>query len=304
MAGRSEISLGLLRLLVRIHELGTVSRAAEAVALSQPAASLRLRRLRQHLGDPLFVRSGNTMLPTRRCDEVVLSARSVLALVDQDILKAAPFDPCSAERRFPVALYDIGELVFLPRLLTYLLDHAPTCSLHSQSIHARDLPEALESGRVELAVGFYPNLERPSFYAQQLFDQRFLGLARRGHPAIGPHPPSLEQFLALSHVVVEPLGRGGDRLLGRVFDDRGLKRRIMLSTPHFLSVPQIVATTDLVATVPTDMAVHFAQLEPWQAFEPPINTPPYPVKQYWHTRFHNDPGHGWLRRSIYALFAA
>lgn len=303
MAESSEISLALLRLLVRIHELGTVSRAAEAVSLSQPAASLALRRLRQHLGDPLFVRSGNTMLPTRRCDEVVRTARSVLSLVDQDILQAASFDPRTAQRDFRVALYDVGELVFLPRLLPHLLEQAPHCSLHSQSIHALDLPEALESGQVELAVGFYPNLERAGFHAQRLFEQRLLALARRGHPALGPQPPDLAQFLALSHIVVEPLGRA-DRLLDRVFSDRGHQRRIVLSTPHFMSVPQIVANTDLVATVPTAMATHFAGLGPWQAFEPPINVPPYPVKQYWHARFHTDPGHVWLRRGVYGLFGA
>lgn len=303
MRRRPEVSLSHLRLLVRIYELGTVSRAAEAVALSQPAASLALRALRRHLGDPLFMRSGNTMLPTRRCDEVVRTARNVLSLVEQDILKAAPFDPRSAGRSFLVALYDVGELVFLPRLLPHLLQHAPSCSLHSQSIHALDLPEALESGRVELAVGFYPNLERIGFHAQQLFTQRFLTLARRGHPAIGSQPPDLEQFLALSHIVVEPLGRR-DRLLDRVFSEQGLQRRIVLSTPHFMSVPPIVAASDLVATVPTVMAMHFAGQGPWQVFEPPINTPPYPVKQYWHARFHDDSGHAWLRRSIYDLFGA
>ena len=99
------------------------------------------------------------------------------------------------------------------------------------------------------------------------------------------------------------LGRA-DRLLDRVFSDRGHQRRIVLSTPHFMSVPQIVANTDLVATVPTAMATHFAGLGPWQAFEPPINVPPYPVKQYWHARFHTDPGHIWLRRGVYGLFGA
>lgn len=301
MGGSPNISLKLLRLLVGIHEFGTVSRAAEVVDLSQPAASLALRRLRRYLGDPLFVRSGNIMLPTRRCDEVVRIARNVLSLIEQDILKAASFDPRSAKRSFPVALYDVGELVFLPRLLRHLLQYAPDCSLHSQSIHALDLPEALESGQVELAVGFYPNLERIGFHTQSLFSQRFLTLARCGHPAIGPQLPSLEQFLALSHVVVEPLGRR-DRLLDRIFSEQGLQRRVVLSTPHFMSVPQIVADSDLVAMVPTVMAMHFAKLGQLQAFEPPVNTPSYPVKQYWHARFHDDSGHGWLRRSIYSLF--
>lgn len=303
MVGSPEISLASLRLLVKIHEMGTVSRAAEAVGLSQPAASLALRRLRQRLGDPLFVRSGNAMVPTPRCSEVVGTARTVLSLVERSIFRAPPFEPRTAERRFPVALYDVGELVFLPRLLARLLAQAPHCSLHSQSIHALDLPKALETGQVELAVGFYPNLERAGCRTQRLFDQRFLTLARNGHPMLTHGPVTLDRFLALSHIVVEPLGRS-DRLLDRLFGDMGLERRIVLSTPHFMSVPQIVAATDLVATVPTAMAMHFARIGQLQAFEPPVNTPPYPVKQYWHARFHHDPGHQWLRRSIYELFNA
>lgn len=301
MAIAPKISLTMLQLLVKVHELGTVSRAAAAVHLSQPAASLALRRLRLSLHDPLFVRSGNAMLPTRRCDEVLQTARTILALVEHDILQAASFEPRLAERSFRVALYDVGELVFLPRLLAHLLAAAPQCSIHAKSIHASNLPEALESGEVELAVGFYPNLERSGFHAQQLFDERFLVLARKGHPAIGRRPLDLQQFVALPHVSIEPLGRSYV-LIDRLFEGAGIKRRIVLSTPHFMSVPQILAATDLVAMVPSKMAKHFAALGQLQAFEPPVNTPPYPIKQYWHARFHSDPGHRWLRRSIFDLF--
>lgn len=301
MADAPKISLPMLRLLVKVHELGTVSRAAAAVHLSQPAASLALRRLRLGLHDPLFVRSGNAMLPTRRCDEVLQTARTVLALVEHDILQSAPFEPRLAERSFRVALYDVGELVFLPRLLGHLLAEAPLCDIHSRSIYALELPEALESGQVELAVGFYPNLERAGFHAQRLFDERFLVLARKGHPAVGHGPLTIEQFVALPHVTIEPLGRSYV-LIDRLFEGAGIKRRIVLSTPHFMSVPQILAATDLVATVPSKMAKHFAKLQQLQAFEPPVNTPPYPIKQYWHARFHSDPGHRWLRRSVFSLF--
>lgn len=303
MDAEADLSLALLRLLVKIHEFGTVSRAADAIGLSQPAASLALRRLRGRLGDPLFVRSGNRMLPTPRCDQIVATTRTVLALVDENILRTTQFDPHTTRRDFRVALYDVGEMVFLPKLLAALSGQAPHCNVRSESVRAQDLPQAMESAQVELAVGLYPSLERPNIHTQRLFDEGFMILARRNHPQIHAGRITLAQFLALSHVVVEPLGRS-HRLFESLLLERGLMRRVVLSTPHFMSLPEIVASTDLIATVPAKLAHHFQQFGQLQALAPPLTPPQYSVKQYWHARMHNDPGLQWLRRMIFRLFNA
>lgn len=299
----ADIHLSQLRLLVKIYELGSISKAAEAVGLSQPAASLSLSRLRKTLDDPLFVRGNNKMLPTARCVEVVNAALTIIHLLEERIKKSVVFDPLTAKRTFHLTLYDIGEMVFLPKLLAYMSEAAPGCNIVSKSLPASKLPEALESVDIELAVGFFPNLERPSFYAQRLFEQKFVVLARKEHPLINlGEPLSLDRYLQMSHIVVQPLGRT-NRLFDNLVESKGITRNIQLSTPHFMSVPSIVASTNLVATVPIELASDFLQSDKLCAVKPPVNSPIYTVKQYWHARYQTDPGLQWLRRTFVELFA-
>lgn len=296
-----EIDLKLLRLLTQIHALGSVSKAAEAVHLSQPAASLALGRLRRILGDELFVRGTGGMLATPRCNEVVATAQEALALIDNAVLNATAFDPQTAHREFVVTLSDIGEAVFLPKLMAQLSRLAPHCNLRSRALTAVELPQAIESGQVEMAIGFFPDLERPGFFMQKLFEHRFVCLVRKGHPRVKAERVSLPVFLDLPHAVVEPEGRSHE-LFERLLKERGLTRRVQLNIPHFLSVPAIVAATDMIVTVPRAVAEYFVRFGEVRIVQPPINTQPYPLKQHWHARFNADPGLKWLRVLVAQTF--
>lgn len=297
----AQIDLKLLRLLTEIHRCGSVSAAAVAVDLSQPAASLGLGRLRRLLNDPLFVRGTGGMLPTARCDQVVEAAREALGLIEAALDKPTFFDPSTAQREFVLTLSDIGEVVFLPRLMAYISEHAPHCSVRSRSVAVRELPLAMESGQVELALGFFPDLERSGFFMQRLFDHRFVCIARKAHPRVAGTRISLPVFLDLPHAVVEPEGRSHE-LFERLLKERGLQRRVQLSIPHFMSVPAIVASTDLIATVPFALAEFFLQTGDLRIVEPPVNTNAYALKQHWHARFNTDPASKWLRSVVSQIF--
>ncbi|WP_321812267.1 MULTISPECIES: LysR family transcriptional regulator [unclassified Burkholderia] len=299
---KSDIDLRLLRLLVQVHALGSVSKAAEAIQLSQPAASLALGRLRRILGDPLFVRGTAGMLPTPRCDEVATTARHALSMIDRAVHVPAPFDPMTARRDFVVTLSDIGEMVFLPKLMAHLSQKAPHCNLRSKALSVDELPYILEGGEVEMAIGFFPDLERPGFFMQTLFEHRFVCLVRKDHPRVtGDRIPSSD-FLDLPHAVVEPEGRSHE-LFENLLKKNGLKRRVQLSIPHYMSVPAIVAATDMIATVPTVVAEYFVQFGNLRIVLPPINTQPYALKQHWHERFNTDPALKWLRGEISVIFS-
>ncbi|MFS8980475.1 LysR family transcriptional regulator [Cupriavidus necator] len=298
---KPEIDLKLLRLLTQIHALGSVSKAAEAVHLSQPAASLALGRLRRILGDPLFVRGVGGMLATTRCEEVVAAGREALLLIDDAVKPPPSFDPSTALRNFVVTLSDIGEVVFLPRLMAHLSRHAPKCNLRSRALSARELPQALESGEVEMAVGFFPDLEKPGFFMQRLFEHRFVCLIRKDHPRVKGDKIPLSVFLDLPHAVVEPEGRSHE-LFEDLLRKKGLERRVQLGIPHFMSVPAIIATTDMIVTVPRAVAEYFVRFGELRIVHPPINTQPYALKQHWHARFNGDPALKWLRGEIANLF--
>jgi len=296
-----EIDLKLLRLLVHIHATRSVSKAAEALQLSQPAASLALGRLRRIYGDPLFMRGSGGMLPTSRCDEIIPAAVQAIALIDQTVQAPIGFVPATARRDFVVTLSDIGEMTFLPKIMAHLSALAPHCNIKSRAMTAADLPQALERGEVEMAIGFFPDLERPGFYMQRLFDHRFVCLVRRDHPRIKGDKVPMSVFLSLSHAIVEPEGRSHE-LFERLLKSKGLSRRVQLSIPHFMSVPAIISATDMIVTVPHAVAEYFVRFEALRIVQPPINTKRYALKQHWHARFNTDPALKWLRGEIANIF--
>lgn len=296
-----KLDLNLLRLIVQLHTSRNVSRAAEALQLSQPATSLALGRLRRLVGDPLFVRGAGGMLPTPRCEEVVAAAREALALVDAAIYTPAEFNPQTAQREFLLTLSDIGEMVFLPKLLAHVSRLAPNCNFKSRAFTAQELPEAMENGSVELAIGFFPDLERTGFYMQRLFEHRFVCLVRKNHPRIQGGKVSLPVFLELPHAIVEPEGRSHE-LFEQLLKSKGLSRRVQLSIPHFMSVPAIIAATDMIVTVPYAVADYFLRLEDLRMVELPIKTKSYSLKQHWHARLNADPALKWLRNEAAAIF--
>lgn len=301
MTMSAEIDLKLLRLLTKIHELRSVSKAADAVQLSQPAASLALARLRAVLNDPLFVRSAGGMLPTPRCDEVVDVAREALSLIDNAVQKRPTFDPLTARRDFVLTLSDVGEMVFLPKLLAHLSQIAPNCNVRSMALSAEALPMAMESGQIEIAIGFFPDLERPGFFMQTLFEHNFVCLVRKGHPRVTEGRIPLGTFLELTHAVVEPEGRSHE-LFEALLKQKGLSRRVQLSIPHFMSVPAIVAATDMIVTVPRALADYYVKYGDLVIVLPPVNTKRYALKQYWHARFNSDPALKWMRSVVSNLF--
>jgi DNA-binding transcriptional LysR family regulator len=164
----------------------------------------------------------------------------------------------------------------------------------------RHLEEALEAGEVDLAVGYFPDLVRPTTMQQTLFTHGFACLARTGHPLI-KEGLTLEIFLEAHHVVVASEGRSQE-LFEDALAKQGLERRCVLRIPHFMSVPFVVASTDLIVTVPRAVAAFFSGLVDLQVLDPPIDVPQFAVKQYWHRRFHHDARVIWLRTMMSNLY--
>ena len=296
-----DFDLNLLRVLVALHRTRSVSKAAAALDLSQPATSLSLGRLRKVFDDPLFVRTHTGMLPTPRCTELADAAAKALADFTAHAQNEPVFDPATSRRDFVVATPDVGELQLLPPLMTYLAREAPHCNLQSVPFATADIEAALEEGRCDLALGLFPNLERPELYTQQILTQTIACLVRADHPTVRSSTISMECFLALSHAVVHPVGRSQE-LFEALLKANGHTRRVQLTTSHFLSVPSIIAVTDMIVTVPRSIADYFMRLENLRIVEPPINIKPLPIRQFWHPRFHADPALQWLRKSVARVF--
>lgn len=294
------VDLNLLVVFDAMAEHRSVTRTAEAIGLSQPATSAALARLRKLLGDPLFVKVGAEMRPTPRAQALTEPVRRVLATVKEEILPRGDFNAATTTRTFNVLTPDIGEVNLIPKLYAQLAKEAPGASLKAMSMPRNAASEALESGTVDLALGYYPDLQKANFFQQRLFRNRYVVVVRDNHPSIG-ESISMDAFLAADHAVARPDGRA--HLVEQFFQAEGIERTVRLEVSHFMALLPIISSTDLIATVPVDLAEVMMQYGPIRAIPMPISSPPIDLHQFWHRRVHQDPAHIWLRRLVSDLFA-
>lgn len=296
----TEFDLNALRVLVALERARNVSRAADSLGMSQSGFSTSLARLRRKLGDELFVRVPGGMEPTARAHEIVEAASGLLSRLESCINGPQAFQPATAEVGFQLCMADVAELVFMPGLIGHLKKHAPGISIHSQSIGAESLRDRLASGKADLAVGYYPDLETAGFFQQRFYAHTFACMVRKGHPALRGGV-SKAAYQELGHAVVANPARS-NQALEQALERQGIRRRVVLSTSHHLSLATSIAASDLVATVPLATAHHFKQIGLVEIAPLPIRPPVFSVSQYWHKRAHQDPKHVWLREQLALLF--
>lgn len=291
------MDIRLLMVFDQIYKTRSVTAAAEALDLGQPAVSVALAKLRHHFGNPLFVRTSNGMEPTPFSQGLVQPVRDVLAALDQVLGYRSEFDPATAQRTFRICMTDISQLVLLPRLLAKLRVMAPAVCIETIPMSA-DAARLLESGEADLAIGFMPQLEA-GFHQQALFLQNFVCLTGRRHPRIGE---ALDRagFEAEDHAVVSSSG-AAPSLLEREIARQGITRRVALKSPSFLAAAFVVEHTDLLLTIPRRLGEILEGRGEFRIFPLPFPVPEYEVKQHWHERFHHDDGNRWLRRLVLRL---
>ena len=297
----AQFDLNLLRVVVAVSDANSVSAAARNLGISQPAVSSALARLRLAVGDPLFVKTMRGMEPTPRAIEFVATARELLNRVSRDLLAKLSFDPATTSETFTFAMSDIGEMVFLPKLLDYFETRAPRAIVRSVSTTPAQVESGLESGEIDLAVGYFPDLKKNNYFQQRLFTHYFVCLLRADHPIKG-QKLSLAQFLELNHAVVFAEGRSQE-IFERFLEKKRIRRKIKLRTQHFMSIPTVIARSDLVVTVPHALGMYFARSDAnIKMVKPPFNVPTIELKQHWHRKYHNDPKVIWLREVVSGLF--
>ena len=286
------VDLNLLVIFDAMARLRSVSRTAEDVGLSQPATSAALARLRQLFDDALFVRAGAQMEPTPRALALAPAVRRVVETIANEVLQPAAFDPARDERSFSILTPDIGEVAFLPGVLRRLRQEAPNVKLQAIAKPRAAAAAALEAGEADLAVGFFPDLQKAGFFQQGLFKTSYACIACAGNAAAGARM-TLKQYLAARHIVVRPDGR--EHLVDRMLEDKGWHRHVTLELSHFMSLLALLPGTDLIATVPEDIATvterHIAVRRIALPFRPPV----IDVQQFWHRRMQDDPANKWLR---------
>jgi len=289
-----DLDLNLLRIFDAVYRQRSVSRAAEALGLSQPAVSQGLTRLRLVMKDALFTRAGRGMAPTANAQALAHAVQQALQLVSEALHSAERFDPASARRTFRIHMSDIGESEFLPGLMREVRQLAPDVQIQTQQLEYAQIENALDTAKIDVAFGYLPGVERTQ--RQRLFMERYVVLARNDHPLLTERP-SLRCLSQLDYVVVRQHSE-----TARLLQKMQLQDKIRLSTPHFMVIPAIVSVTDLAVVLPMRIASKFATAGRFRVAQPRWGLADFGVEMHWSYRAQNDPANLWLRQLAIGLF--
>jgi DNA-binding transcriptional LysR family regulator len=295
-----DIDLNLLVIFQQLLQERRVSAVANNLGLSQPTVSNALNRLRQQLGDELFLRTSRGMEPTAFAMQLAEPISYALSAIHETLNQRTRFEPANSERKFIVGMNDIGEIYFLPTLMKILADIAPGISLSTIRTTGANLAEAMEAGRIDLAIGWLPHL-KSGFFQRRLFVQEHVCLFRHGHPLHKSSPLTQEEFEAAEHVVVSSVGTGHASVDAHI-EKLGIRRRAVLTVPHFVAVGHILASTDMIATVPERFARHCVAPFNLHYVDLPLKLPDIGINLFWHARFHKEAGNQWLRGLVFDHF--
>ncbi|MBA1146019.1 LysR family transcriptional regulator [Ectothiorhodospiraceae bacterium WFHF3C12] len=291
----SDLDLNLLTVFDAVYTERSITRAADNLGMSQPAVSNALGRLREAVGDPLFIRVGRGVAPTARAQQLAGPLRRALDTIQHTLSEQWLFDYASAEHHFRIAMSDYGDAVILPKLLDWLSRAAPGVSLSVIPVSELDLPGEMRAGHVDLAVGNLEFLEAHS-RTERLLEESFVTVVRADHPQIRDNL-TLRQYASTPQVHVMHPSRGSP-LVDRELAAHGLERRIAVRVSSFMAVPVIVAESDLIATLPLRLARSFAGIMGLRLLDPPVSLGSVSINQYWHPRTDRDPANQWLREAV------
>jgi len=294
------IDITTLRVFDTMMRTGHVTNTGAQLGLSQPSVSFALNKLRAQANDPLFVRTTQGMEPTPRAAKMAEAVRQVLYVLENEVFHQEEFNPRTTQRSFTLCMSDIGEIVFLPKLVEHLNHVAPLASIRTVSLSHVEVGKALAGGEVDLAVGYYPDVTQANYYQQKLYDDSFVCLMRTNHPLAGGI--SLSDFESSEHLVVRAEGRSHE-MFDAFVEKHGLRRNVKLVIPHFMSIPHLLLDTDLIATVPQSCALSLLRLGFLKMLPLPMQPPQFELKQHWHARYHQDTANRWLRSAIYEAFS-
>jgi DNA-binding transcriptional LysR family regulator len=300
------LDLNLLRVFDEVMAERNLTRAAQNLAMTQPAVSNALKRLRETLGDELVRRSGYGVEPTAAALVLWPTVRDALGLLRESISPGG-FVPGSAQNAFVIAMADATAAKIVPGLVDILQNEAPGANLRVLPLTTRDPRELLESGTAELAIGHFPGVlaelsashlqeHAPRFLHQRLYDGEYVVVMRRGHPLAGS-PMDLDTFCAARHLLVSFSGRPFG-FVDEALAARSRQRRVVLTVNQFFTAGRVVATTDLLTVLPRHFVEATGIEHELALCELPLPVPAVHVDALWHRQAAHSSAHRWLRDAV------
>jgi DNA-binding transcriptional LysR family regulator len=287
------LDLNLLLVFDAVLRERSVVRAADSLAISQPAVSHALNRLRHALKDQLFVRTPAGMSPTPRAEQLALPVRKALNDL-QLAVEGDTFDPSTADRRFTIAVNNYAAVVVAGPILAAVRAQAQNVRLSLLPSGTLNLTDRLDRGELDLAISSGA-IDGERFASQLLIEDRFVAALRSGHPALRKKLTAAS-LAELKHLGVSSSGENLE------FLDQFLKARksarCVASDVPYLSAGAVLVQSNLVAILGRKLAMEFRRAYPIEIRELPFEAPLLRSVMSWHRRFDDVPAHRWLRDTI------
>jgi DNA-binding transcriptional LysR family regulator len=302
------LDLNLLRVFDQVMTDRNLTKAARQLAMTQPAVSNALGRLRDALGDQLVTRSGYGVEPTPRALALWPAVSDALRQLESS-LTPGDFTASEANTTFVLAMADATAAELMPGLVEILERDAPGVSIRSVPLTTRDPRRMLDEGQVDLAVGFFPavladltaqaqSVGMAAFDHQRLYDGEYVCVMRKGHP-LARGPLTLKRYCDAHHLLVSFSGRPFG-FVDEALASLGRKRRIVLTVNQFFTAGRVVARSDLLTVLPRHFVGVTGIAEELVLRELPFEVPPVHVDSLWHRRQGQRSDHAWLRLAVTA----
>lgn len=284
------LDLNLVRVFTAIYETRSVSGAADRLFITQPSASYALARLRSETNDELFKRSRKGMEPTPTAIQLYSVFKKSLTGIEKAVAETRTFSPGTSRHKFRLALSDLGELLLLPKLIMHLRQVAPGIQLEVLPVDMLRLDEWLLTGRIDAAV-CSRNESVSSAQRELMIYERYVCLLNVNHPRIGD-ALSLEAYLQEQHVVVS--ATSGHHIVEDRLKEFGLEREIAVEVPHFAALGEIIASSELLVTLPSSAARIYARRGNGRVLGLPFQVPNQEVFLYGHTEIGDITAKSWF----------
>lgn len=299
------LDLNLLRVFDAVMTEQNLTRAANRLAMTQPAVSNALKRLRDALGDELLIRTAHGVKPTPRAETLWPTVRRTLSDLEEAVTPTR-FDVSKARATFRMAMADATAVLWLPSLVRSIESEAPGLNVRMVPLTTREPRPMLLRGDIDLAIGFFPGVvaqlaggpDTPIRH-ERLYSGQYVCVMRKHHP-LAKAVLTLDAYCAANHLLVSFSGRAHgltDEALAQV----NRERRILLTVNQFFTAGRVVANSDLITVLPRHLIASTGMTGALIAKELPFKLPDVHVDMLWHERDARSPAHKWLREHLTAM---
>jgi DNA-binding transcriptional LysR family regulator len=297
------LDLNLLRVFDVVMSEGNLTRAADVLAITQPAASHAVKRLHDAVGEPLFTRAKHGMTPTARAQALWPQVRAALDALRHS-LAPDTFDPRADSASFSIAMADATATLIAPPLVRAIEVGRSQVALRVKPLTTRDPRRLLREGDADLAIGHFPEAiaaiqaDGPTARERhlRLHETRYVCVMRRGHP-LAEAPLTLDAYCEAHHLMVSFSGRPHG-LVDQALAALGRQRRIVLTVNQFFTAGQVVTQSDLLTVLPLSFVVATGTQDQVVTRPLPFALAPIAVQMLWPVRQDADPAHRWLRALV------